>query len=527
MGGYSEIDLTSTTPVVKTPRIYNASSDFIARHLEVGRADKIAVIDEAGSYSYADLNERVNRVGNAMTGLGLKMGDRVAIALLDTIDFPAVFFGCIKAGIVPIPLNTWLTGNDYEYILGDCRVQTLVVSQALYEKFEPLLDKLPFLNQIIVSGEESAGHPLLSELTDKASPDMQTAPTTQDDIAFWLYSSGSTGTPKGIIHLQSHLVNTAVLYGIGILGINEKDIVFSAAKLFFAYGLGNAMSFPFLVGATSILLSERPTPAAVLDIIKRYQPTVFYGVPSLYAGLLADPANHLDADSHSLRVCASAGEPLPEEIGRQCEEWLGVPVLDGIGSTEMLQMFMSNRLDDNVYGTTGKPVPGYEVKLVNDKDEEVGVGEIGELAVSGPTSAMAYWNQKEKSLHTFRGRWTYTGDKYTVDAKGYYTYSGRTDDMLKVSGQWVSPFEVESTIIQHSDVLEAAVVGMIDDNDLIKPKAYVLLNTGVGKSDKLAAEIKEFVKSRLAKHKYPRWIEFVDSLPKTATGKIQRYKLRR
>ncbi|MFQ5661419.1 MAG: benzoate-CoA ligase family protein [Gammaproteobacteria bacterium] len=527
MVGCSGIDVETCPPALSIPRSYNAACDFIDCHLKAGRTGNIAVIDETGSYTYADLAERVNRAGNAFIALGISRNDRVAMALPDGIDFPSVFWGCIKAGIIPIPLNTLLTTSDYEYILTDSRARTLVISAALFEKFEPLIEKPPFLKNIIIAGSENKSpYPLLTELMNRSKPLLEAAPTSRDDIAFWLYSSGSTGMPKGVMHRHSHLIQTAALYGIGILAINETDRMYSAAKLFFAYGLGNGMSFPFLVGATAILLSGRPTPETVMDIIKHYKPTIFFGVPVLFAGILADPNNRPAPGSHCLRVCVSAGEALPEEIGRRFGDWFGVPVLDGIGSTEMLHIFLSNRMDDPAYGTSGKPVPGYEVKLVNEEGEQAGINEMGELLVSGPSAAAGYWKQQQKSRQTFQGRWTCTGDKYRVDENGYYTYCGRTDDMLKVSGQWVSPFEVESVLIQHAAVLEAAVAGMRDENNLPKPKAYVVLKPGIDASAGLAAEIQAFVKARLAKHKYPRWIEFVDALPKTATGKIQRFKLR-
>lgn len=525
MAGLSTYDLRSDPPVISIPRRYNAAVDFIDRNLAEGRASNTAVIDGNGSYSYADLAQRVNRCGNALNSLGLRREERVALILHDTIDFPAAFWGCIKAGMVPVPLNTLLTGDDYLSILEDCRAGTLIISDALLDKVLPLRDRLPCLQHIIVSGA-GAALPSLADLMQAADPELEAALTTRDDIAFWLYSSGSTGTPKGVMHCHSHLIHTAVLYGLGILNMQQQDVVFSAAKLFFAYGLGNGMSFPFLVGACSILLEQRPTPALVLDILEHQQPTVFFGVPSLYAALLAQPAHRPAPASLRLRACVSAGEALPAQIGSQCQERFGAPLLDGIGSTEMLHIFISNRLNDVQYGSTGKPVPGYQLKLVNEQDYEVGREEIGELVVSGSSAAAAYWNQREKSLHTFRGIWTYTGDKYTVDSNGYYHYCGRADDMLKVSGQWVSPFEVEATLIQHASVQEAAVVGQEDEHHLLKPKAYIVLKPGIESSAELAMEIQAFVKARIAMHKYPRWIEFIGSLPKTATGKIQRFKLR-
>jgi 4-hydroxybenzoate-CoA ligase/benzoate-CoA ligase len=513
-------------PTLDIPRDYNAATWFIDRHLTEGRGAKVACIDVGGSHTYAALAERVNRCGNALKGLGLAMESRVGMIMLDTVDFPAVFWGAIKAGLVPIPLNTLLTSSDYGYMLADSRVRTVVVSEPLLDKVTPILADLPFLETVVVAGAAPHGHLLLSDLAAKASPDLAPAPTTRDDVAFWLYSSGSTGAPKGAVHLQRDLPATAVLYGENVLGVRETDVVFSAAKLFFAYGLGNGMTFPLHAGATAVLLHDRPTPEAVMKMLKDHQPTIFYGVPTLYGSILADPANGRAAASQALRICTSAGEALPEEVGKRWEERFGAAILDGLGSTEMLHIFLSNRHGDVVYGTSGKPVPGYEMKIVADDGREQPQGEMGELVVKGPSSAVSYWNQREKSLRTFRGEWTYTGDKYYVDDQGYYRYAGRGDDMLKVGGIWVSPFEVEAALIGHDKVLEAAVVGHADAEGLIKPKAYVVLKSGGSGGEILIEELQAFVKAKLAPYKYPRWIEFVDALPKTATGKIQRFKLR-
>ncbi|HEX4112462.1 MAG TPA: benzoate-CoA ligase family protein, partial [Stellaceae bacterium] len=365
----------------------------------------------------------------------------------------------------------------------------------------------------------------LTRFLDAASPRAEPADTTPDDVCFWLYSSGSTGTPKGVVHLHAHPILTAELYAKPILGIEEGDTVFSAAKLFFAYGLGNSLTFPMAVGATTILSAERPTPALIADILRTYKPTIFYGVPTLYAAMLA--SNDMPRrDELVLRRCASAGEALPENIGVTWRERFGVDILDGIGSTEMLHIFLSNRPGDVRYGTTGTPVPGYRVRLVDDDGNPVPKGEIGELQVAGPTAAPYYWNNRERSRHTFMGQWTRSGDKYREDADGYHVYCGRTDDMLKVGGIYVSPFEVEGALASHGAVLECAVVGAMDEAKLVKPKAYVVVKSGHAPSPALADALKEHVKSRLAPYKYPRWIEFIDDMPKTATGKIQRFKLR-
>ena len=525
----SSADHSVSPPKVNIPRNYNAAHDLIERNLRAGRAAKTAFIDDTGSITYGQLAERVNRAANALTDLGLAMEDRIMLAHLDTIDFPSVFLGAIKAGIIPIAGNTLLTPSDYEFMLNDSRAKVLVVSEQLLPTFAPLLDKvagrLPFLQHVIVSGKETRPHLSLAAMMAKAGAARDPAPTTCDDACFWLYSSGSTGMPKGTVHMHSHLIQTAELYATPVLGIREDDLVFSAAKLFFAYGLGNSLTFPMSVGATAILMAERPTPASVFQRLQQLRPTIFYGVPTLYAALLASP-DIPKPETLNLRVCTSAGEALPADIGERWTKHFGVEILDGIGSTEMLHIFVSNRPGEVRYGTTGKPVPGYALRVVDDAGNQVKTGEIGELQINGPTSASCYWNNRAKSRATFMGDWTRSGDKYTVDESGYYTYSGRTDDMLKVGGIYVSPFEVEGALLTHPDVLEVAVIGQADEDQLIKPKAYVVTRAGVTGDTALAEQLQRHVKAKLAPYKYPRWVEFASELPKTATGKIQRFKLR-
>jgi len=452
--------------------------------------------------------------------------DSITAGLLNTIDFPAVFLGAIKAGIVPVAANTLLTTADYKFMLEDSRARALVVSEALLPNFAPILGNLPSLKHVIVSGKDAHGHLLLQELGQNAAPRLEAAPTTSDDVCFWLYSSGSTGTPKGTVHIHSSLIQTAELYAMPILGIRESDVVFSAAKLFFAYGLGNALSFPLAVGATAVLMGERPTPAAVFRRLKEHRPTIFYGVPTLFGALLASPDLPRREDV-AMRVCASAGEALPAEIGKRWTEHFGVEILDGIGSTEMLHIFISNYPGEVKYGTTGKPVPGYDIRLVDDDGHVIETrGEMGELQVRGPTAAIMYWNNRERTRETFLGEWTRSGDKYVQDEDGYFVYCGRRDDMLKVGGIYVSPFEVEGALCTHTDVLEAAVVAWPDEDELIKPKAFVVLKSADNACEELARALQEHVKTALAPYKYPRWIEFRAELPKTATGKIQRFKLR-
>lgn len=521
--------MNTTNNAEALPRRFNAATHFIDQHLGAGRVDKIAYIDDEGRYSYGELAVRVNQCGNLLRSAGLEAENRVAMIMHDGIDFVSVFWGAIKAGIVPVPINTLLTAEHYRYILRDSRARVLLVSAALYPVVAEALGDQPELRRIIITDGAVDGMTSLDVLREAANGSLDAADTCADEVAFWLYSSGSTGNPKGVKHLHRSLVHTANAYGREIIGIREDDIVYSAAKLFFAYGLGNGMTFPLSVGATTVLTKERPTPALVLALLQRDSATVYFGVPTLYAAILADAATQTNPGSARLRLCVSAGEALPDHIGRQWQERFGVPVIDGVGSTEMLHIFMSNRPDDVRYGTSGLPVPGYVAKLVDDAGETItDVDEIGELAISGDSSAEAYWNQVEKSRRTFVGNWTFTGDKYFRDEQGYYHFCGRTDDMFKSGGNWVSPFDVETVLMTHPAVLEAAVVAHADEHGNIKPKAFVVLREHVqaGALADHERELQDHVKRHTEKWKYPRWIEFIEELPKTATGKIQRYKLR-
>lgn len=511
---------------VDLPRDYNAASHFIDRHLAEGRGDRIAVIDDRGRYSYAELARRVNQAGNLLREKGVQMEQRVMLALLDGIDFIAFFWGAMKIGAVPVPVNTLLTPNDYDFMLRDSRARVLVVSDMLLEKFRAILGEQPFVKEVLISGRPPGAVRALDELLATSGDHLDPAPTTADDVGFWLYTSGSTGNPKGAMHLHRDLVQTAVLYGQGVLGLAADDVTFSAAKLFFAYGMGNAMTFPLHLGATTVLMAERPTPQAVMRVLKSHRPTAFFGVPTLYNSILAEPALDRTESSDRLRLCVSAGEALPEDILRRWQERFGLDILDGIGSTEMLHIFLSNRPGDVKPGSTGRPVPGYDCRIVDEAGQDLAPGMVGELVVRGPSAAIGYWNNRPKSVATFQGEWTRTGDKYVRDEEGYLHYSGRSDDMLKVGGIWVSPFEVESALMTEPHVLEVAVIGATDADDLVKPKAYVVVRDGVSADAALADTLKTYVKERLAPYKYPRWIEFVDALPKTATGKIQRFKLR-
>ena len=509
----------------QTPRTgpYNAGADLLARNL-ARRADKIGFIDAAGRYSYAETAERADRAGSALLNLGLEPGDRVAVVLLDSIDFVAVFLGAIKAGLIPIALNTLFPPEDYAYILIDSGARAVVVSDALLPQVTEAIRQSGWTGQVIVSGEASEGF-RLCDLMAAAQPALDAHPTLAEDVAFWLYSSGSTGRAKGAPHRHSSLLLTAELFARDTFGLREGDVVFSAAKLFFAYGIGNALTFPMALGATAVLFPGRVTPEVVGHMLTHHGVTVFCGVPTLYGALLASP--HVPPrQDHALRLCMSAGESLPEEIGRAWTERTGAEIIDGIGSTEMLHIFVSNRPGQVRYGSTGHPVSGYDVKLVDEAGQVVGPGHIGELYVRGPTMTIHYWNQPEKTAATFIDGWMKSGDKFAMDADGRLTHCGRADDMLKVSGIWVSPAEVENALLAHEAVLECAVIGFTDEAGLTKTKAFVVPKPGVEVGPDLVQALKAFTKTRLAPYKYPRLIDFVDALPKTATGKIRRHVLR-
>ncbi len=515
-------------PKSTIPRDYNFAADILKRNLDAGRGNKLAYIDHRGQYTYAELADRVERFGQVLRSLGSRREERVLICLLDTIDWPTAFLGTIKAGIVAVPVNTLMTETDYRFMLKDSRARLLVVSEALYEKFAAAIRDSDDIEHVIVSGEDAHSHLSFDALMAAAKLDRAgiTAATTRDDMCFWLYTSGSTGRPKGAVHTHADLKLTDALYAAPVIGIGEHDVCYSVAKLFFAYGLGNALTFPLSAGATTVLLPQRPTPDVVAELLKRHNVTIFYAVPTFYAAFLASPAAPARSELN-IRRCVSAGEALPAEIGRRWSERYGIDILDGLGSTEMLHIFLSNRSGAVKYGTSGKPLPGYDLRLVDDDGNIVTKrGDMGELQVRGPTSAIMYWNNREQSRATFLGEWTRSGDKYVEDDDGYFVYCGRRDDMLKVSGMYVSPFEVEGVLQSHPDVLEAAVVGWPDADALIKPKAFVVLKFPDKASDAFAQKLQDECRKQLAVYKYPRWVEFRTELPKTATGKIQRFKLR-
>src|ERR1700720_2849881 len=481
---------------------YNAVTWLLDRNIDEGRGAKLAFTDTVSELSYGELQKQSRRVANLLRRLGVRREERVAMIMLDTVDFPAVFLGAIRAGIVPVPLNTLLTPDQYAYVLADCRARVLFVSEALFPAVKDVVGRMGDLECVVVSGKNAHGHKLLSEELKAESDTFSTAATHPDEPAFWLYSSGSTGMPKGVRHLHANLAATAETYAKRVLGIREDDVCLSAAKRFFAYGLGNAMTFPMSVGATTVLNSERPTPALLFALINKYNPSIFFGVPTLFSSMLNDETLKRERCGARLRICTSAGEALPESVGNAWKARFGVDILDGVGSTELLHIFLSNSPGDIKYGTAGRAVPGYQVRLVNEAGQEVADGEVGEMLVHAPSAGEGYWNQRSKTRSTFEGYWTRTGDKYIRDADGRYTFCGRSADMFKVSGIWVSPFEVESALITHPPVLEAAVVPEADPEGLLKPKAFVVLRQG-GNSDGLYETLKEHVKQKIGVWKHP------------------------
>jgi benzoate-CoA ligase len=509
------------------PTEFNVATYFVDRNVAEGRGNNTAIECGDQRITYRQVLDNVNRFGNALRReLDVRIEERVLLLLLDCPEYVYSFFGAIKVGAIPIPTSTLFKPADYEYLLNDSRARVIVISEALLPQFQAIpRERLRYLRDVVVVGTAPAGTSNFDDLIAQQSTDLEPEPTSKDDAAFWLYSSGSTGAPKGCVHLHHDMVFCTELYARGVLDITERDRCFSVAKLFFAYGLGNALFFPFGVGATTILFAGPPTPANVFEMVGKYRPTLFFSVPTNYAMLLAG-SNETECDFSSVRWGVSAGEALPPAVFERFRTRFGVTILDGIGSTEIGHIFISNQPDAIQPGSSGKPVVGYESKVVDDDDQPVAQGEIGNLLVRGDSTCAMYWNKHEKTKDTIEGHWIRTGDKYWQDADGFFWYAGRGDDMLKVGGIWVSPIEVENALIEHPSVLEAGVVGREDNDRLVKPLAYVVCASGVNGSPELARELQDFVRARLAEYKRPRWVEFVAELPKTGTGKTQRFKLR-
>jgi len=516
------------------PEIFNAATFFVDRNVEAGRCAHVAIECGEKRVTYDEVLGHVNRCGSALRRLGIQPEERIVLLVTDGPEFVYSFFGAIKIGAVPIPLNTMWKASDYRHVLRDSGASAVIVSEELLPGVEPILsEQRRTLRHVIVAGGHGGmthAHVLLSVLLARESDACETALTHRDAPAFWLYSSCSTGAPKGCVHLQHDMVICASLFAQGVLGITSTDRCFSVAKLFFAYGLGNALYFPFSVGATTILWPGAPTPANVFPLIERHRPTLFFSVPTGYAMLMAygkpEGDSRGDYDLSSIRLAVSAGEALPASIYERFKQRYGVDIIDGIGSTEVLHMFISNQQDTIRPGSSGRIVPGYEARIVDETGTPVREGEVGNLWVRGDSTCAYYWNQHEKTKDTIEGHWIRTGDKYTVDAEGYYWYQGRLDDMLKVGGQWVSPVEVENTLVGHPAVLECGVIGREDQDGLVKSMAFVVLKAPAAASPELAKELQQFVRTNLAAYKRPQWVQFIDELPKTATGKIQRFRLR-
>ena len=517
------VDTSESPAKLAFAPVFNVAVSFIDRHVDEGRSDKVAIRAADGDVTYGELAANVNRAGNALRSLGLEAGDRVVMVVKDCPAFFYIFWGAIKAGYVPVPVNTLLRANDYRFIIENSGCAAAIYSPEFAAEVEPALsDAAPSpAHKLATEGDGST----FAALMDAASDTLEPAPATADSDCFWLYTSGSTGTPKGGVHAHKDMVVTSQYYGVETLGAGEDDIHFSAAKLFFAYGLGNAMTFPLWTGGQAVLFGGRPTPDTMFETIEAFRPTIYYGVPTLYAAQL-HALEAKSADLSSLRVCVSAGEPLPATIFERWRDKTGLTILDGIGTTEILHIFIGNRLDAHKPGTSGALVPGYEARIVDDDDNPVTTGEVGNLLIRGGSIISRYWQLPERTAQALVDGWIRTGDSYYRDEDGFFVCCGRSDDMLKVGGIWVSPVEIEAQLVSHDKVLEAAIVGRPDDDEMIKPEAFVILTEPGDASDALADELREHCKAGLAPYKYPRWFNFVDELPKTATGKIQRFKLR-
>jgi benzoate-CoA ligase family protein len=515
--------------VVNRPEIpdqYNLVDHFVERHIREGRGDKTAIISGDRRLTYGEIAEQVNRAGNGLLKLGLQEEQRALLVLPDNAEFAAAYFGIMKIGAVAVPTSTALRANDYAYFLEESRARIAIVHSTLLAEFVPALAGQRYCRSVIVCGDQVGDYVSWDQFLADSSPKLEAAPTSSDDVAFWLWTSGSTGRPKAAVHLHRDWVYCCEYYARGVLDIRAEDVTFSSSKLFHAYGLGNGLMFPFHAGATTILYPGRPQAKTILEVVQAHRPTLFFSVPTLYAAMLQEAEQTSAYDLGPVRLAASAAEPLPADIFRRWKERFGVEILDGIGSTEVLHIYLSARAGRVRPGSTGQAVPGYELALVDHTGQPVPPGSIGDLMVAGPSTARCYWNRQALTQDRMRGRWFCTGDKYTVDEDGYFWYAGRSDDLFKVSGQWVSPIEVESTLIEHGCVLEAAVIAFEEQTGLHTPKAFVVLREGYGGSADLVRELQDFVKQRITPHKYPRRIEFLAELPKTAAGKVLRYKLR-
>lgn len=508
---------------VDLPDFYNAATTFVDENIAQGRGGKIAIYYEDQKITYQEVFEKVNRTGNALRDLGIEIENRVLLILPDSPAFAYSFFGAIKIGAVAVPTNPWMFAKDYEYLINDSRASALIVHESVLPEIEKIWNNTRFLKRVIVVGAAHGKALPYEEVIGKASDKLDAEKTTKDDVCFWGYTSGSTGSPKGAVHLQHDMITITDLFVKPVLKMSSDDLCFSASKMFFSYGLGNSLYFPFRFGASTVLWPEKPDPEKILQVVEKYRPTFFFSVPTLYARFLRVQKKY---NLSSLRICLSSGEPLPPALFHQWKDSTGLELLDVVGSTEAAHDFLANRPGRAKAGSSGEVTPAFEAKIVDDDGKEVPIGEVGNLMVKGDANSPYYWNKHDQTKRAMQGEWLKTGDTYYCDGEGYYWYCGRSDDMMKVGGLWVSPIEIENTLMEHPAVLESGVIGNTDADGLLKPKAFVLLKSEYKPSPELRVELQNHVKSKLAPYKYPRWVEFVDDLPKTVTGKIQRFRLR-
>jgi benzoate-CoA ligase len=508
---------------VDLPDVYNAATTFVDENIAQGRGGKIAIYYDDQKITYQEVFEKVNRTGNALRNLGIEIENRVLLILPDSPEFAYSFFGAIKIGAVAVPTNPWMFAKDYGYLINDSRARAIVVHESVLPEIEKIWNNTPFLKRVIVVGAARGKALSYAEVIANASEKLDAETTTKDDVCFWGYTSGSTGSPKGAVHLQHDMITITDLFVKPVLGMSGHDLCFSASKMFFSYGLGNSLYFPFRFGASTVLWPEKPDPEKILQVVEKYRPTFFFSVPTLYARFLRVQKKY---DLSSLRICLSSGEPLPPAMFHQWRDSTGLELLDVVGSTEAAHDFLANRPGRAKAGSSGEVTPAFEAKIVDDDGRELPIGQVGNLMVKGDANSPYYWNKHEQTKRTMQGEWLKTGDTYYCDGEGYYWYCGRSDDMMKVGGLWVSPIEIENTLMEHPAVLESGVIGDTDADGLLKPKAFVLLKSEFKPSPELRLELQNHVKSKLAPYKYPRWVEFVEDLPKTVTGKIQRFRLR-
>lgn len=510
---------------IEFPERFQMADYFLYHNVEEGRGGKTCIFYRDATYTYADAVRMTNRAGNALKDLGVRMEDRVLMVLPDCPEFVWTWFAINRIGGVITMVNPLLPADDYRYYLEYTRARVAVVHESLLDAFTEAARDARHLTGVLVVGDERGEFHSFADAVGSQPDELAPADSHRDDPAIWLFTSGSTGHPKGAVHLQHDLPYNTECYAKKVLKVNEHDLTVSVPKLFFGYATGTNLLFPFAVGGATAIFSERSTPEKIFEVIERFRPTILTSVPTMINGML-NLEGARNRDLSSLRFCLSAGEALPVELYRRWVDAFGVEILDGIGSAEMFHIYITNRLGDVVPGSLGRIVEGYEAEIVDAEGRPVPAGEMGTLRIGGDSAALCYWQAHEKSKATFAGDWCTTGDQFHVDADGYYWYHGRTDDMLKVSGVYVAPAEIENCLLRHDAVLEAAIVGHDDGDGLVKPKAFIVLREAHAPGDELALEIKEFVKAHLALYKYPRWIEFVSSLPKNDRGKIDRKQLK-